>query len=114
MEYRDMFGPGMEHYEGNGIFDRVARSEAAGGGFQKKFEHPLPISAEGETDLHRALGFDHTGRVDVADKSERSGRGLVAPLSQVAANSLLRIYPRDSRQSHCRAHPYRHRKHTLA
>jgi hypothetical protein len=26
----------------------------------------LPISAEGETNLHRALGFDHRGRVDVA------------------------------------------------
>jgi hypothetical protein len=34
--------------------------------FKKKFDHPLPISAEGETDLHRAMGFDHTGRVDVA------------------------------------------------
>ena len=33
---------------------------------RSKFDRPLPISAEGETELHRALGFDHRGRVDVA------------------------------------------------
>jgi hypothetical protein len=31
-----------------------------------KFARPLPISADGETAVHRALGFDHRGRVDVA------------------------------------------------
>jgi len=34
--------------------------------FSSKFDRPLPISAEGETEVHRALGFDHRGRVDVA------------------------------------------------
>ena len=26
----------------------------------------MPISADGETEVHHALGFDHRGRVDVA------------------------------------------------
>jgi hypothetical protein len=34
--------------------------------FEKKFDEPLPVSARGETAVHRALGFDHTGRIDVA------------------------------------------------
>lgn len=34
--------------------------------FEKKFDKPMPVSARGETAVHRALGFDHTGRIDVA------------------------------------------------
>jgi len=34
--------------------------------FEKHFSEPFPISARGMTAFHRALGFDHTGRVDVA------------------------------------------------
>jgi len=34
--------------------------------YEKKFDKPLPVSARGETAVHRALGFDHTGRIDVA------------------------------------------------
>lgn len=34
--------------------------------FAGHFGHPLPVSANGETAVHRALGFDHRGRVDVA------------------------------------------------
>jgi hypothetical protein len=34
--------------------------------FEKHFGKPLPVSALGETAVHRALGFDHRGRVDVA------------------------------------------------
>jgi hypothetical protein len=65
-EYQDMFAPGMEHYEGSGIFEESRELKPLAVAFQKKFDRPLPISAAGETDLHRALGFDHTGRVDVA------------------------------------------------
>ena len=39
------------------------RVEAA---FERQFGKPLPVSAMGETAVHRALGFDHRGRVDVA------------------------------------------------
>jgi hypothetical protein len=66
IDYRDLFAPGMEHYEGSGIFQESRDLKPLAVAFQKKFEHSLPISAEGETDLHRALGFDHSGRVDVA------------------------------------------------
>lgn len=34
--------------------------------FEKKFSEPFPISARGQTAVHKALGMDHTGRVDVA------------------------------------------------
>jgi hypothetical protein len=34
--------------------------------FEKQFGKPLPVSAMGETAVHRSLGFDHRGRVDVA------------------------------------------------
>jgi hypothetical protein len=66
VEYRDLFAPGMEHYEGSGIFRESRDLKPLAVAFKKKFDHSLPISAEGETDVHRALGFDHTGRVDVA------------------------------------------------
>jgi len=61
-----LFWQGMEHYEGDGVFAEsrdLAPLELA---FASKFARPLPISAEGATELHRALGFDHRGRVDVA------------------------------------------------
>ena len=63
---RDSFTQGMEHYEGSGIFRETRDLKPLAAAFEQKFEHPLPISAEGETGLHRALGLDHRGRVDVA------------------------------------------------
>lgn len=57
-------GP-TERYDGGRPFTpAVLRSVETA--FQRKFGHPLPISAEGDTALHRALGLDHSGRVDVA------------------------------------------------
>jgi len=64
--YRDSFTGGMEHYEGSGEFRESRDLRPLAQAFEQKFDHPLPISAEGETGLHRALGFDHRGRVDVA------------------------------------------------
>lgn len=64
--FTDAFSPGMEHYEGNGLFRESKDLKPLAVAFEQKFDHPLPISAEGETGLHRALGFDHRGRVDVA------------------------------------------------
>jgi hypothetical protein len=54
-----------ESFEGDGKFNPaiLARIESA---YQSRFGKPLPISAMGQTAVHRALGFDHTGRVDVA------------------------------------------------
>lgn len=54
-----------ERFDGNGVFNPQIfhRVEVA---FEDRFGHPLPVSADGETAVHRALGFDHRGRVDVA------------------------------------------------
>jgi len=54
-----------DRYDGDGIFTAgtLARLELA---FAGHFGKPLPVSAMGETAVHRALGFDHRGRVDVA------------------------------------------------
>jgi hypothetical protein len=57
--------PVAERYDGNGVFtlEIFARIQTA---FDVRFGKPLPVSANGETAVHRALGFDHRGRVDVA------------------------------------------------
>jgi hypothetical protein len=54
-----------ERFDGDGLFNPQIfhRVEAA---FEGRFGHALPVSANGETAVHRALGFDHRGRVDVA------------------------------------------------
>lgn len=57
---------GMEHYDGDGVFNESRDLPALELAFANRFDRPLPISAEGETEVHRALGFDHRGRVDVA------------------------------------------------
>lgn len=64
--FQDAFTGGMEHYEGSGLFRESKDLKPLATAFEQKFDHPLPISAEGETKLHQALGFDHRGRVDVA------------------------------------------------
>jgi hypothetical protein len=58
-------GPVMERFDGSGVFthDDFKHVLLA---FEKQFKKPLPISAQGDTALHRALGFDHRDRVDVA------------------------------------------------
>ncbi len=57
---------GMEHFEGNGQFKEARDLKPIERAFERKFDRELPISADGETSLHRALGLDHRGRVDVA------------------------------------------------
>jgi hypothetical protein len=54
-----------ERFDGSGVFNEAIfrKTEAA---FEAHFGKPLPVSAVGETAVHRALGFDHRGRVDVA------------------------------------------------
>jgi hypothetical protein len=58
-------GPVMERFDGGGVFSKedFKRVTLA---FERQFDKPLPVSAQGETALHRALGFDHRDRVDVA------------------------------------------------
>ncbi|MGA2577051.1 MAG: hypothetical protein ABSH24_13615 [Bryobacteraceae bacterium] len=52
-------------YDGAGVFT-PAQFEQVSTAFEHRFAKPLPVSAMGETAVHRALGFDHRGRVDVA------------------------------------------------
>jgi hypothetical protein len=49
--------------EGAAAFATYARVEVA---YEEHFGKKLPVSAVGATAVHRALGFDHRGRVDVA------------------------------------------------
>jgi hypothetical protein len=68
----DGHAPVVEHFQGVGRFGdgdlkRVTLE------FEKEFSRPLPVSAKGETAVHKSLGFDHRGRVDVGlnpDSSE--------------------------------------------
>jgi len=53
------------HYQGAGVFT-PAEFEQVAAAFEHRFSKPLPVSAMGETAVHRAMGFDHRGRVDVA------------------------------------------------
>lgn len=78
-----------ESYRGTGRFGPVIRYDGRGfftnghlsiirTAFTREFGRPLPISAHGSTDLHRRMGFDHTGRVDVAvSPDQREGRWLM-------------------------------------
>ncbi|MBM3753165.1 MAG: hypothetical protein FJW38_04205 [Acidobacteria bacterium] len=51
--------------------------------FEKKFDRKLPVSARGATALHRSMGFDHTGRVDVAVNPDQvEGRWLMRYLEK--------------------------------
>jgi hypothetical protein len=66
-----------DHYQGDGTFNMTtfARVESD---FEKEFGKALPVSAMGETAVHRSLGFDHRGRVDVAVHPDQSeGRWLL-------------------------------------
>ena len=64
-ESESLNSPAMERFDGNGSFtaDDFKQVKAA---FEKQFTKPLPVSADGETAVHRALGYDHRSRVDVA------------------------------------------------
>jgi hypothetical protein len=57
--------PLIERFDGHSLFrpgdlDWIRRA------FEQEFSRPLPVSAAGQTAVHRAMGFDHSGRVDVA------------------------------------------------
>jgi hypothetical protein len=57
----------MERFDGDGSFTHDDFKQVLLS-FEKQFKKPLPISAQGETALHRALGFDHRDRVDIASR----------------------------------------------
>ena len=57
--------PVMEKFAGRGSFT-PADLYRVRNAFEQQFHRALPVSADGETAVHRALGFDHHDRVDVA------------------------------------------------
>lgn len=66
----------IERYGGSGVFTTTDFRQVQAA-FEKRFGRALPISALGMTELHRRLGFDHSGRVDVAlDPDDQEGRWL--------------------------------------
>src|SRR5947209_9929725 len=54
-----------DRYDGDGAFSMLTFAHVELD-YEKQFGKPLPISAMGETAVHRSLGFDHRSRVDVA------------------------------------------------
>jgi hypothetical protein len=71
-----------DRYDGDGTFSMVDLSKVESA-FQSRFNKPLPVSAMGDTAVHRALGFDHRGRVDVAvNPDQPEGRWLLEYLVQ--------------------------------
>ncbi len=59
-------GAPEEHYEGSDHLLDTKDIRDVTLAFEKQFHEPFPVSARGMTAVHRALGFDHTGRIDVA------------------------------------------------
>ncbi len=65
-----MPGGGMiQHFVGSNRFD-ITQFPSIERAFKSRFAHPLPVSAMGETEVHRSLGFDHRNRIDVALQPE--------------------------------------------
>jgi len=58
-------GPVIERFNGDGSFTREDWNQVLLA-YEKEFGKSPPVSAQGGTALHRALGYDHRNRVDVA------------------------------------------------
>jgi hypothetical protein len=52
-------------FDGNGVFTRADFNKISSA-YLSAFGHLIPVSADGQTAVHTALGFNHAGRVDVA------------------------------------------------
>lgn len=66
MEQRLSFRTGLaEHHDGSLTFSDADLKQLEKE-FQATFGRALPVSARGESAVHRSMGFDHTGRTDVA------------------------------------------------
>jgi hypothetical protein len=57
--------PVQERFDGKAAFGQAAFKRVVLA-YQEQFGKALPVSANGETAFHKALGYDHRGRVDVA------------------------------------------------
>ncbi len=57
--------PMSERFDGQGVFTSAHWKKVLIA-FESAFGKPIPVSAHGETAVHKALGYDHRGRIDVA------------------------------------------------
>lgn len=57
--------PLSERFDGQGLFT-TAHWKKVLIAFESAFSRAIPVSANGETAVHMALGYDHRGRIDVA------------------------------------------------
>jgi hypothetical protein len=64
-ESRDESNIVVERFDGNGVFTPYDLHKV-NTAFETAFSKEMPVSALGDTAVHRALGFDHRNRVDVA------------------------------------------------
>ncbi len=94
-----------EHYEGGSPFGE-ADLEAMGQAFFKIWGTPMPVSTRGESAVHRSMGFDHTGRFDVALSPSAAAGRLGAPLPHGKARNLFCIPQRGAGQGHRSTYPY--------
>ncbi len=58
-------GVKIERYAGKGDFTTADFTKVQTA-YSARFAKPIPISANGETAVHRSMGFDHRNRIDVA------------------------------------------------
>ena len=73
----------VSRFEGRGV-SAAPQMEHIRRAFERRFNRPLPVSANGDTAVHRALGFDHRGRVDVAlHPDQPEGRWLLDLLERL-------------------------------
>lgn len=56
--------PTWQRFDGKAQFN-AGQMKALFAAYEKKFGRQLPVSAFGTTAFHRALGYDHSGRMDV-------------------------------------------------
>lgn len=69
-------------YDGDGEFSNSDLAQIMAD-YRKRFRTTLPVSAHGMTAVHRSMGFDHRGRVDVAlNPDQREGEWLLAYLER--------------------------------
>jgi hypothetical protein len=61
----ELAGKLYARYDGNGVFTR-ADFDRLSVAYLATFGHPIPVSADGQTEVHRAMGLNHAGRIDVA------------------------------------------------
>jgi hypothetical protein len=72
-----------DRYDGDGVFTMGTFSRVELD-FVRQFGKALPVSAMGDTAVHRSLGFDHRGRVDVAlHPDQPEGRWLLEHLVEM-------------------------------